>query len=72
MIDSTYHVNQHFLNIANLPKEAQQELISFCEYLRFKYQTPQDEKQQVLTKLFQEADGKLPTNYHFNREDLYE
>jgi len=64
------YANQHFLNIANLP--AQQELATFCEYLRFKYQKNQTEKQQILTALFQDADGKLPANYNFNREELYE
>ncbi len=32
----------------------------------------QSEKQRILSVIFQEADGTLPDNYKFNREELHD
>ena len=70
------HIGNHLLDIVTLPEAAQQELITFYEFLVFKYQGQahdvQQDKQRVLSHIFQEADGKLPVNYTFNREELHE
>jgi len=78
MIKNTHamHNGHHFLNIANLPDVAQQELVTFYEFLIYKYKRQeipaQSEKQRILSTIFQEADGKLPLNYTFNREEVHE
>jgi hypothetical protein len=63
-------------DIINLPEPAQQELSTFCEFLIFKYQRQetlvQREKRRILSTIFQEANGKLPLNYIFDREKLHE
>ena len=59
-----------------LPEVAQHELVTFYEFLVFKYQgqpaMPRSEKQRILTEIFQETKGKLPANYTLNREELHE
>ncbi|HLC16992.1 MAG TPA: hypothetical protein VJL89_12285 [Thermodesulfovibrionia bacterium] len=58
------------IDVAKLPEEAQQELIRFYKFLVFKYEQQviiKSEKHRILTKIFQEADGKLPQNYTFDR-----
>ena len=75
--------NMHFMDtehrlsdISNLPEAAQQELATFREFLIFKYQRRetlvQREKRRILSTIFQEANGKLPLNYTFDREELHE
>ncbi|MGD9732827.1 MAG: hypothetical protein AB7U45_11655 [Desulfamplus sp.] len=73
-------MNSYLLEIANLPDEAHQELISFYEFLLFKYKSHKKEdyefiksdKHRILSKIFQEASGNLPLNYTFNRDELHE
>ena len=68
-------VNQE-IDIVKLPEAAQRELVTFYEFLVFKYfgqqETSRNNKQQILTAIFQEANGKLPAHYTFNREELHE
>ncbi len=70
------HIGNHLLDISNLPEAAQHEMATFYEFLIFKYQTQEilakSEKRGILSTIFQEADGKLPLNYAFNREELHE
>ena len=62
------------IDIDKLPEAAQRELLTFYEFLIFKYfgqqETFQNNKQQILTTIFQEATGKLPAHYTFKREEL--
>ncbi len=68
-------LNQN-IDVGKLPEAAQRELATFYEFLVFKYlgkyEQSRKQKQQILTKIFQEADGKLPEHYRFNREELHE
>ena len=70
------HIGNHLLDIVTLPEAAQQELVTFYEFLVFKYQgqeTPErSEKRRILSAIFQEADGTLPVNYALTREELHE
>ena len=70
------HIGGHLLDIMQLPEAAQQELVTFYEFLIFKYQGQeqpvQSDKQRILSQIFQEARGTLPANYTFNREELHE
>ncbi len=70
------HIGNHVLDIVNLPEAAQQEFVTFYEFLLLKYQGQEPlvrtEKQRILSAIFQEADGKLPVNYTLNREELHE
>ena len=70
------NIGNHILDIVKLPEAAQQELMTFYEFLVFKYQgqdaLPRSEKQRILAMIFQEANGKLPVNYTLNREALHE
>ena len=72
----TIHIGEHSLDLVKLPEAAQQELVTFYEFLLFKYQgrtdMEQSEKQRVLTHIFQEANGILPDDYSFDREALHE
>ena len=70
------HLGDHVLDVVNLPETAQQELLSFYEFLVFKYQaqaeTARLNKQRILSQIFQEANGILPDQYTFDREALHE
>ena len=70
------HIRDHMLNLVNLPEAAQEELVSFYEFLVYKYQQQNTKnkakKQQVLSAIFDEANGTLPTPYVFDREALHE
>ncbi len=78
MIDkpAKIRIGNRALDIVNLPEAAQQELVAFYEFLVFKYQGQeqpvQSEKKRILLKIFQEADGVLPVDYAFDREELHE
>ncbi len=78
MIQQTGNMNlkNRIADLFELPEAAQQELMAFCEFLLFKYQghtdTEQSNKQRVLSKIFQEANGILPESYSFDREELHE
>ena len=73
-------IQNYLPDIAALPEAAHQELISFYEFLIFKYKYQEatqftqakDDKKRILSKIFNEASGKLPIDYTFNREELYE
>lgn len=71
-----FYISDQLIDVMTLPEAAKQELISFYEYLVFKYlgQTGnrQEGKKAILERIFKEADGKLPINYTFNREELHE
>ncbi len=78
MIQQTHsiHLGNHVLDLVKLPEAAQQELVTFYEFLVFKYQgqadTGRPNKQRILSKIFQEAEGILPDQYTFDREALHE
>lgn len=74
---------QHYLKTVDpgmdffkLPDAARRELITFYEFLIFKYQVHQDipthNKRKILTAVFRKADGKLPPDYKFDREEIHE
>jgi len=64
------------VDVSTLPEAAQRELVTFYEFLVFKYRGQpkhlQSDKQRILRAIFTEADGKLPPNYTFNREEVHE
>ena len=82
MENTNYKINfqSYFSDIANLPEAAHKELIAFYEFLLFKYKEQNDseitninhDKKAILLKIFADADGKLPLDYTFNREELHE
>jgi len=69
-------IGTYFSDIVNLPVNAQQELFMFYEFLMFKYQKQkklvQGDKKNILSAIFQEANGKLPPDYSLDREVLHE
>ena len=69
-------VGNEVLDIMALPEIAQQELITFYEFLVFKYQGQTEgqrsDKQRILSQIFQEANGVLPVPYAFDREAIHE
>jgi hypothetical protein len=72
----TVQVRNHVIDLVKLPVMAQQELMTFYEFLLFKYQgdelRSQREKRTILNAIFQEANGKLPANYSLNRDEIHE
>ncbi|MDU9050654.1 MAG: hypothetical protein Q3M30_17540 [Candidatus Electrothrix sp. Rat3] len=68
------HIGNHVLDLLKLPEAARQELLTFYEFLIFKYQAQADRttKQHILSDIFKEAEGVLPDQYTFNREELHE
>jgi hypothetical protein len=78
MIQQTQNIRirDNVLNLVNLPEAAQEELVTFYEFLVYKYQQQNTKnnvkKQQVLSAIFEEANGILPTPYVFDREALHE
>ena len=72
----TIHLGSHVLDLVKLPEAAQQELVTFYEFLVFKYQgqadTARPNKQRILSQIFREAEGTLPEPYTFDREALHE
>jgi len=78
MMQHTQHIRikDHVLDLVQLPEAAQEELVEFYEFLVYKYQrqTPKNpvNKQQVLSAIFDEANGTLPIPYVFDREALHE
>jgi len=75
-ITNVINMENKVIDLRNLPEIAQQELIAFYEFLVFEYRKydiiTQQEKRAILNDIFQEAAGMLPTNYHFDREELHE
>ena len=69
-------IKDHLLDLVQLPEAAQEELVEFYEFLVYKYQRQATKntvnKQQVLSAIFDEANGTLPTPYVFDREALHE
>ncbi len=69
-------IGQHFIDLLSLPEIAQRELVTFYEFLLFKYQVDKEQlmqrKKALLTEIFQEANGTLPPDYVFNREEIHE
>lgn len=70
------YVSDQLIDVMSLPEVAKQELITFYEYLVFKYlgqaERKKPDKNSILERIFKEADGKLPANYTFNRAELHE
>lgn len=70
------HVGNQTLDLFRLPETARQELFTFYEFLIFKYQAQTDidqsKKQRILSGIFKEAEGVLPDQYTFDREELHE
>ncbi|MCI5139104.1 MAG: DUF2281 domain-containing protein [Candidatus Electrothrix sp. AR1] len=68
------HIGNHMLDLLKLPEAARQELLTFYEFLIFKYQAQADtgrsKKQRILSGIFKEARGVLPEQYTFDREKL--
>jgi hypothetical protein len=66
-------VRNRVIDLNKLPAMAQQELVTFYEFLLYKYQgnelPSQRKKLTILNAIFQEADGKLPANYSLNRDE---
>jgi len=64
------------IDMMKLPEAAQRELVTFYEFLVFKYVKQEDkqpdEKRNILAAIFHNAQGKLPVNYTFNREEIHE
>ncbi len=70
-------MNVRRIDLFALPEVAQQELLTFYEFLLFKYESSvgngkNREKQQRLTRLFHEIQGTLPAEYTFDRDELHE
>ena len=72
-------IKDQVLDLVKLPEAAQDELLAFYEFLMYKYHqqttrgfSDKQRKQQVLSAIFDEADGTLPTPYTFDREALHE
>ena len=72
----TGKLKNYVIDLTKLPAIAQQELVTFYEFLLFKYQEDelrsQLEKRTILNAIFQEAKGKLPANYSLNRDEIHE
>lgn len=72
---NSLQIGHNFINLSSLPEAAQQELLTFYEFLLFKYQRRKkgsaQEKKAILQEIFQEAEGKLPVDYSFNREEIH-
>ena len=68
--------DNRMLNLLALPEAAREELFTFYEFLLFKYQAQADtvpsKKQRILSGIFKEAQGVLPDQYTFDREELHE
>lgn len=61
------------MDFFKLPEAARRELAIFYEFLIFKYQGFQvQDKRSILAAIFREADGKLPPDYMFDREEIHE
>lgn len=69
-------IKDQVLDLVKLPEAAQDELLAFYEFLMYKYTTKgfsdKPRKQQLLSAIFDEANGTLPTPYTFDREALHE
>lgn len=63
------------IDVVKLPETAQRELVTFYDFLVFKYlgqpDTGRNQKRQILSSIFQDAHGTLPLNYTFNRDELH-
>ena len=73
---NSLQIGHHFIDLVCLPEAAQQELLTFYEFLLFKHQRQEEgstqEKKAILKEIFQEAQGKLPVGYSFNRDEIHE
>jgi hypothetical protein len=69
-------VGTQTIDLFDLPEAAQQELLTFYNFLIFKYQVRKERADQdrkvVLKDIFQEAKGKLPAGYAFDRAEIHE
>ncbi|MGX9726030.1 MAG: hypothetical protein ACTFAK_01545 [Candidatus Electronema sp. VV] len=69
-------VGNQTIDLFDLPEAAQQELLTFYNFLIFKYQVRNDraaqDKKTVLKGIFQEAKGRLPAGYAFDRAEIHE
>lgn len=65
-------IGNQVLDLMSLPDAAQEELLTFYNFLVFKYHVAVQEKQAVLREIFQDAKGKLPAGYRFDRTEIHE
>ncbi|CAK8720842.1 MAG: hypothetical protein CDV28_10781 [Candidatus Electronema aureum] len=69
-------IGHQTIDLLDLPEVAQQELLTFYNFLIFKYQVRKERADQdrktVLKGIFQEAKGKLPAGYVFDRAEIHE
>lgn len=66
------------LDIDSLPLQGQKELVSFFDFLTFKFKqnepaiaTIKEEKIPTMEELFDRFQGRLPADYQFDREEIY-
>lgn len=61
------------LDIDSLPLQGQKELVSFFDFLKFKFKKNepkvQEEDVPSLDELFKTVKGRLPVDYKFDREE---
>ena len=69
-------VGNQIIDLLDLPEAAQQELLTFYNFLIFKYQLRKErasqDKKTVLKGIFQEAKGTFPAGYAFDRVEIHE
>jgi hypothetical protein len=69
-------IGNQTIDLLELPEAAQQELLTFYNFLVFKYhaqtERPAQDKKAVLRGIFQEAKGRLPAGYLFDRAEIHE
>lgn len=66
------------LDIDSLPLQGQKELVSFFDFLKFKFKQNEsavvinkEEKIPTMEEFFERFQGRLPANYQFDREEIY-
>ena len=73
---SKVQIGNQTIDLFDLPEAAQQELLTFFNFLMFKYQLQRkraaQERENILKDVFQDAKGKLPAGYTFDRDELHE
>ncbi len=73
---SKVQVGNQTIDLLELPEEAQQELLTFYNFLIFKYHAQKErsaqDKKTALKGIFQEAKWQLPAGYVFDRTEIHE
>ena len=65
------------INVKGLPPEAVESIINFYEFMKKKYQKsdsslPKTKSKKRLLKAMEKGMYKLPEDYSFNRDELYD